>query len=342
VIREAADQSAALTHQLLAFSRKLPLQATLLNLSSVVDEMQRMLPRLLGEDVQLTTVLSPHPALVRADPNQVKQVLMNLAVNARDAMPEGGRLVMETSAVMMPDPRLPKLQIPPGPYVLLTVADNGCGMDQATLNRIFEPFLSTKAEGKGTGLGLATVFGIVKQSGGSIAVESHPGVGTTFRIFLPRAAESAILPDSQSAGHNGSCGRGETVLLVDDRADVRTFVRRMLDQNGYSVLEAGGAAEALQTGERHPGPIDVLLTDVVMPGTSGRQLAEQLQRTRPATKVIYMSGHAAADLLHRGELADSPHLLSKPFKEKQLLETIQIALGARSRTESTSYGPSVN
>ncbi|OLD23708.1 MAG: hypothetical protein AUI18_10985, partial [Candidatus Rokubacteria bacterium 13_1_40CM_2_70_45] len=290
-IKKAGDRAHSLTRQLLAFSRRQMLQPKVLDLNAVVSNLEPMLHRLIGENIELAIVLKPGLGQVKADPGQLEQVIMNLTINARDAMPHGGKLLFETDNATL-DEVYARQHIPtqPGSYVRLAVSDTGCGMDEATQSRIFEPFFTTKEQGKGTGLGLSTVYGIVKQSGGYIWVYSEPGQGTTFKIYLPRVAAPAdsVLPVT----HWSKLPQGtETLLLVEDEPEVRWLVRDMLQHLGYTILEARHGIEAQVLSIQHPGPIHLLITDVVMPQMSGREIAEQLRSEHPETKVLYMSGY---------------------------------------------------
>src|ERR1700739_2673887 len=291
-IDRSADRAAALTRQLLAFSRMQVLQPRAMNLNSVVEEMANLIPRLIGEDIELVVRSSADLGTIRADASQMEQVIMNLAVNSRDAMPKGGRFTIETSNVELDSLyRATHPVVQPGKYVLLAVSDNGVGMDADTQAHIFEPFFTTKEQGKGTGLGLATVYGIVKQSSGFILVHREPGRGTTFEVYLPRVDESLELaqPTKQAA----AAIRGtETLLLAEDEEAVRELVAGFLRQNGYTVLEAKNGLEALQMAEKHDGPIHLLLTDLVMPKMGGWGLAERLLAQRPGLKVVYVSGYS--------------------------------------------------
>jgi CheY-like chemotaxis protein len=315
-ITKTAERAAALTHQILAFSRKQPLEPRVLDLNQVVWGMIDMLRRLLGEQVDLAF----HPGVglgrVKVDPGQFEQVLVNLAVNARDAMARGGRLTMETSNVEMDETYARHhTGAAAGPYVLLAVSDNGCGMDAATRARIFEPFFTTKAPGKGTGLGLATVYGVVKQSGGNVWVYSEPGEGTTFKVYLPRVAEVG----EAVAAPAGRPGRGtETILLVEDEEAVRRVAREILSAYGYTVFEAAEPSEALLIAERHTGPIHLLLSDVVMPGMTGRAVADRLAPLRPEMKILYMSGYADHAIVHQGRLDPGINFIQKPFTPESL------------------------
>ncbi|HEX6774606.1 MAG TPA: ATP-binding protein, partial [Methylomirabilota bacterium] len=378
-IREAADQAATLTRQLLAFSRKQVLAPRVLDLNSIVSGMQTMIQRLIGETINLVTVPEPALGRIKADPGQIEQVIMNLAVNARDAMPDGGRLVVRTANVQAGEaPGLPGAASPPaGPHVLLEVTDSGTGMDAATQAHLFEPFFTTKEPGKGTGLGLSTVYGIVEQSGGSVTVETGVGRGTTFRIYLPqvetpattapplrstpmavpsappklvapastaavplrppapvepaplrpepaRAAtplEPALVPETPPV-------RTETILLVEDALRVRAVVREILEMNGYHVLEARHGAEAIDISERHRGPIQLMVTDVVMPHMSGRELAQRLQPVRPDMRVLYMSGYTDDAIVRHGVLGEGIAFLSKPFTPDALALKVREVLEA--------------
>ncbi|HWG56515.1 MAG TPA: ATP-binding protein [Gaiellaceae bacterium] len=331
-IRKATERATLLTRQLLAFSRKQVLQPELLNLNAIVVELESMLRPLIGEDVALTTRLDPALAPIEADPGQLQQVLMNLVVNARDAMPGGGSLVIETANadVAAGDPA-----IEPGRYVTMTVRDSGHGIDEATLEQIFEPFFTTKETGKGTGLGLATVYGIVKQSGGYVAVESEPGEGTSFTIYLPRDSDRAPVagpepeasPAEEPARAVATAGsETRTVLLVEDEEVVRRLVRQVLETAGYEVLEASDGEEALVVGRTRPA--DLLLTDLVMPRLGGREVADRLREHAPGLKVIYMSGYADATLLENGALQPGTELLEKPFTFATLTDTVRRVLEA--------------
>jgi two-component system, cell cycle sensor histidine kinase and response regulator CckA len=324
-IRDAAASAATLTRQLLAFSRQQVLEPRVLDLNEVVLGAERMLQRLIGEDVDLTTMLEPDLAHVLADAGQLEQVLMNLAVNARDAMPQGGHLVLETSNVDLADGHAWEPHpMRSGSFAMLAVSDSGVGMDEATRGRIFEPFFTTKEPGEGTGLGLATVYGIVKQSDGFIWVYSEPGQGTTFKIYLPRAEGGAVPVAEPDAG---PLPKGtETVLLVEDAAGVRAITRELLTRAGYTVLEAPDGATGIAIASRHPGPIHLLLTDVVMPGMNGREVAERLVQARPEIRVAFMSGYTDDAVTRAGVLHGGVHYLSKPFTPHSLVRKVREAL----------------
>ena len=329
-ITQTAHRAADLTRQLLAFSRKQVLQPAVLDLNAVVSKMGEMLRRLIGEDIDLVTILDPALGRVKVDPGQIEQIVMNLAVNARDAMPQGGRLTLETANVEL-DPAYARKHVgaQPGPHIMLALSDTGIGMDPATQARIFEPFFTTKGPRKGTGLGLAMVYGIVKQSGGNIWVYSEPGQGTTFKIYLPQI-EDPLDGAHESSTLAAPCrGRG-TVLVVEDEDGVRDLVRDILQTAGYTVLEARHGAEALDVSERHVGPIHLMLTDVVMPEMSGRELAQRLAILRPATKVLFMSGYTANAVVHHGVLDPDTDFLQKPITAAVLTRKVReiLDLGA--------------
>ena len=326
LLDETAARAGALVHQLLAFSRKQVLQPKVLDLNAVVEGAAQMLQPLIGADVSLVTTLAPVLGRVKADPVQVEQVLMNLAVNARDAMPQGGTLTVETADVELDEAfRFDHAGASIGPHVMLRVQDTGTGMDDATRAQIFEPFFTTKAVGKGTGLGLATVYGIVKQHGGYIAVDSELGRGSTFAVYLPRVDEEleADVPVT-AASTPGS----ETILVVDDDEAVRTLTGGVLLLQGYVVLEAATPDEALAICDGHKGPIDLLLTDVVMPLMSGRELADRVRHLRPEAKIMYMSGYPG-DVISRHGVRDSGAFIQKPFTTTGLVEKVQAVFGAR-------------
>jgi len=322
-ITRTAQRAADLTHQLLAFSRKQVLKPAVLDLNSVIANLTEMLRRLIGEDIDLVAVLDPALGRAKADLGQIEQIVMNLAVNARDAMPHGGQLTLETANVEL-DAEYARMHVGvrPGSYVMLALSDTGVGMDSATQARIFEPFFTTKGPRKGTGLGLAMVYGIVKQSGGNIGVYSEPGQGTTFKIYLPKIDEPIDGGLASSPPPSPSYGK-ETVLVVEDEEGVRALVRDILEQSGYTVLEASHGAQALETSERHPGPIHLFLTDVVMPEMSGRELVQRLATLRPASKVLFMSGYTANAVVHRGALDSETEFLQKPFTAATLTRKVR-------------------
>jgi CheY-like chemotaxis protein len=320
-IESAGSRAAGLTRQLLAFSRKQVLEPKVVDVGALVGDLGRMLQRLLGEDVRLTIRSEADVDPVRADPTQLEQVVMNLTVNARDAMPLGGEL---TISVGMTEADARDASLPAGRYVALSVRDTGCGMDAATLSHVFEPFFTTKERGKGTGLGLATVYGIVKQTGGCVRVESAPGAGSTFTILLPPTQERSAPAQLAAAPPRG--GR-ETVLVVEDEPGMLELARETLEQNGYSVLAASSGDEALRLAASHATSIELLLTDVVMPGIGGPALAERLTRRQPRLRVVFMSGYTADRIAHHGALAEGTLLLQKPFRADALLRKVAQALG---------------
>jgi PAS domain S-box-containing protein len=343
-IANAAQRATSLTRQLLAFSRKQMLAPKVLDLNEVVTENLKMLTRMIGEDIDLVMVPTPTIGAVRADPGQIDQVIMNLAVNARDAMPEGGKLTIETANVSL-DENFARTHAPleAGDYVMLAISDTGLGMDLDTQSRIFEPFFTTKGA-KGTGLGLSTVYGIVKQSGGYIFVDSQPHRGTTFRTYFPRVdAKEEAAAAQDSLGFPRPDRGQETILLVEDETNLRRLARQYLETQGYKILEAEDGAAALQIVEGHKGPIDLLLTDVVMPGMNGRELALHITAERPAIRVLYMSGYTENAIGHNGTLDAGINLLQKPFslpalkdKVREVLDSEPIPLEAVMPSRSTA------
>jgi PAS domain S-box-containing protein len=322
-IKQAGLKAASLTRQLLAFSRKQLLAPEVLNLSELVANLEKMLRRLIGEDIVLVTDLAPHLWLVKADPGQIEQVILNLAVNSRDAMPQGGKLSITTAnAVLDAELSLASLPCRSGDYVLLSVHDTGSGMDEITRARIFEPFFTTKEVGKGTGLGLATVYGIVSQSNGHIEVSSEIGRGTTFHIFLPRHHESAVTAAGKDLGPVEPRGT-ETVLLVEDEDMVRNLLRDMLGQAGYTVLEARHGAEAVRVCEQYGAPIQLVVTDVVMPEMGGTELVNRLSRLRPQIKFLYISGYTDDALIRQGVRREEVSFLHKPFSREILTHKVR-------------------
>jgi CheY-like chemotaxis protein len=328
-IEAAAQRAAALTRQLLLFSRQQVLDPKVLDLNDVVTNLDRMLARMLGEQVELTLRLDPGLGHVRADRGNLEQVIMNLAINARDAMPEGGRLTIETTNVIADEAFVSQhLGCKPGSYVRLAVTDTGSGMDAATRARIFEPFFSTKEQGKGTGLGLSTVFGIVQQSSGGVWVYSEPGRGSTFKVYLPRV--DADLDEHVSAAVTFDLSGNETILLVEDEPAVREVARRILERHGYRVLVAASPSEAVSVCQAEPHAIHLLLTDVVMPGSSGAQLAELLVGARPALKVLYVSGYTDGSIESQGVLGPGVSFLQKPFTSDSLASKVRSVLNGES------------
>jgi two-component system cell cycle sensor histidine kinase/response regulator CckA len=325
-IQAAADRATTLTRQLLAFSRKQMLELKVVDVNAIVSDMERLLRPLIGENVEVVTTLAPDAAHTRADAGQLEQVLMNLVVNAKDAMPGGGKLAIQTKNLFVDENhRRGQTFIRPGDYVLLTVSDTGLGMDKETQSRIFEPFFTTKEKGKGTGLGLSTVYGIVKQSGGYVMVQSEEGRGTSFHIYLPRVegvAERHPAPVAHTA-----LGGTETVLLVEDEAPVRQLVRDTLAAKGYQVVEAENGEAGLAAAAQHKGNIDLVITDVVMPGLGGRDLVKQLAQTRPQTKVLYLSGYTEDAILSDGAIEKGTAFLQKPFTLQNLSRKVREVLG---------------
>jgi len=326
-IHGATDRAAALTRQLLAFSRRQTLRPVVLEINTVVAGLESLLRRTLGDDVELRIVLAPHAGRVRADPGQLEQVLLNLAVNARDAMPEGGTLTIETVAVSLEGEYASShLGVDPGAYSMLSVSDTGSGMDAVTQAQIFEPFFTTKEPGKGTGLGLSTVYGIVKQSGGSIFVYSEPGHGASFKIYLPRVSEPATGEETPRAAAPPPKPGREVILLAEDALDVRRFTARVLREAGYEVLEADGVEAGLTLARLHSGPIHLVLTDVMMPGGTGRDLVDRIRHIRPAIAAVFMSGYTDDTVLQRAVIEPGTAFLPKPFSPALLLAQIRAVL----------------
>jgi CheY-like chemotaxis protein len=322
-IRQAAERAATMTKQLLAFSRQQVLQPTVLDLNAVVTGISELLKRMIGEDIGLHTSLDPGLGRIKADKGQLDQVLLNLAVNARDAMPKGGQLTIETHNIEVDKAYARKRNgIPLGQYVLLAVTDTGIGMDAATQASIFEPFFTTKEAGKGTGLGLAMVYGIVKQSGGFIWVYSEVGHGTTFKIYLPRVDEVALSRPAEGDKEKISTG-SETLLIVEDEPMVRNLALRFLKTQGYQVLMANNGEEALRLAGAHRGPIHMLVTDMVMPGLTGQQLAEKLVSVRPEMKVLYVSGYTSDAIVRHWMLEVGTAFLQKPYSQARLLRKVR-------------------
>jgi two-component system, cell cycle sensor histidine kinase and response regulator CckA len=330
-IMKAAERAAALTKQLLAFSRRQVLQPRVLDLNKLVSSLANMLRRLIGEDIDLSLNLASDLGAVSADAGQMEQVIMNLAVNARDAMPRGGTLTVETSNVELDENYISQhILVKPGPYIMLAVSDNGAGMDSATRARLFEPFFTTKGAGQGTGLGLSTVFGIVKQSGGSVQVYSEPGRGTSVKVYLPRVGQPASMEAEAKAK---VVPRGtETILLVEDDEMVRNLVRESLEREGYRVMDAAEPLDARRMADGFRGPIQLLITDVVMPRLNGRELALQLMQKRPGLKVLYMSGYTDSAIVNSGILQKEVAFLQKPFTPTSLIEKVREVLEGNGKT----------
>jgi CheY-like chemotaxis protein len=325
-IENAAERASTLIRQLLAFSRRQVLQPKIIDLNAIVLGLDKLLGRLMSEQIKMVTRCGANVGNVKADPAQVEQVIMNLVVNARDAMPKGGRLTVETSDVELDSTYArDHVTVKPGPYVMLAVSDTGMGMSRETMAHIFEPFFTTKESGRGTGLGLSTVYGIVKQSGGYIWVYSEPGMGTTFKVYLPRVAEQV---ESKGAVVEPPVARkgSETVLLVEDDEGVRELTSMILSANGYQVLLAQDAAAAERFSEEHAGTIHLLLTDIIIPGTSGRELAKRITKQHPDTRVLYMSGYTDNVLAQGGILEPGVAFLQKPFTPAALVQKVRDVL----------------
>ena len=328
-IRKAAERAAALTRQLLAFSRKQILQPRVLAVNAVVTDVEKMLRRLIGEDIQLVTVFSEGLGTVKADPGQIEQVIVNLAVNARDAMPGGGKLVIETANTDLDEGYVrAHADARPGRHVVLSVSDTGHGMDAGTLARAFEPFFTTKGPDKGTGLGLSTVYGIVKQSGGHVTAYSEPGHGTSFKVYLPRVDEPMEPRPGQGAVSEALSRGTETILLAEDEESLRLMFRELLEGAGYVVLEEASPEAAVAASDSHAGPIHLLMTDVVMPRMGGQELARRLLATRPQLRVLYVSGYSFEGIGHHGLIDAGANYLEKPFTSEALLRTVRRILDA--------------
>jgi len=325
-IDSSAQRAADLTRQLLAFSRKQVLQPKVLDLNTIVTDLGKMLRRLIGEDVELINRLSSNLGRVKADPGQIEQIIVNLAINARDAMPRGGTLTIETNNTKLDDQYASQHpEVRPGDQVMLAVSDTGTGMDREMQSRIFEPFFTTKERGKGTGLGLATVYGVVKQSEGHIWVYSEPGRGTTFKVYLPKVEEPAEVT-RRSAGRSSSAGGSETVLVVEDDDGVRGVVRQVMSSAGYTVMECKNAEQALSMSGSYSGHIHLMVTDVIMPGASGRELAQKITALRPGIRVLYMSGYTDNAIVHHGVLDEGVAFIEKPFTPDRLLHKVREVL----------------
>ena len=328
--KKAAERAASLVRQLLAFSRKQILEPKVLDLNDVVKDMHKMLTRLIGENIKLATRLQTDIGSVKADPCQVEQIIVNLVVNARDAMPRGGRVTIETANVTVDDQTAAKhVAVIPGEYVMLAVSDTGSGMDQETQARIFEPFFTTKEVGKGTGLGLSTVYGIVKQSGGNIWVYSEPGFGTVFKVYLPRIDDATASTIARQTQERNALRGTETILLVEDEDVVRGLTRQILIQAGYNVLDARSGDEAIRLCHAHAGSIDLLLTDVVMPEISGKEVADRLLELRPTIRVLFMSGYTDEAIVQHGVLDANVKFLQKPFTWVALTRKVREVLNRK-------------
>jgi two-component system, cell cycle sensor histidine kinase and response regulator CckA len=338
-IEKAGQRAASLTRQLLAFSRQQVLAPAVLNINSLISEMEKMLPRLIGDDIEIVIALDPAVGRVKADHGQLEQVVMNLAVNARDAMPGGGKVVITTANAVLDEAWTrshPGSKV--GEFVMLSVADTGSGIDSETLAHIFEPFFTTKERGKGTGLGLATVYGVVKQSGGYVWVESALGKGTAFEIYLPRIEELISVPEPVAPVVEAFRG-AETILLVEDADALRKLTHMLLEQHGYRVLVAANGAAALLLVEQKPERINLLLTDVIMPGLNGRALAGSLELLQPGLKILYMSGYTDDAIMDHGVLEAGTHLLHKPFSEENLIRKVREVLDADTVVPPVVAGP---
>jgi CheY-like chemotaxis protein len=327
-IHQATERATSVTRQLLAFSRKQMLELKVVDVNGIVSEMERLLKPLIGENIELETKLARDLGHTRADAGQIEQVIMNLVVNSKDAMEDGGKITIETSNADIRKEELSREHsyIQPGPYVVLAVKDNGHGMDRETQARIFEPFFTTKEKGKGTGLGLSTVYGIVKQSGGYILVDSQSYQGTTFKIYLPRVEEAAEVTGCVKSKHVAK-GGSETILLVEDEESVRQLVRETLEAQGYKIFEAENGDQALRIAGTH-SEIDMLITDVVMPGMSGRELSARLCASHPHTKLLYLSGYTEDAIVHEGVLEPGTAFLQKPFTLQNLARKVREVLGS--------------
>jgi two-component system cell cycle sensor histidine kinase/response regulator CckA len=327
-IQNAGKRAAALTQQLLAFSRKQVLEPRNLSLNAIIVDIEKMLRRLVGEDIRIELLLAPDTGTVKADRSQIEQVILNLVVNARDAMPDGGKLTVETgNSTLDRSTVLRHPYVIPGPYAMLKVTDTGCGMDAELQSHIFEPFFTTKEKGKGTGLGLATAYGVIKQSGGYIWVDSEVGKGTAFRIYLPEVnAMAEAVPEVKAPAKVAPERR--TILIVEDERSLRKLTRKTLSDAGHKVFEAGDASEALEVSRKTEGAIDLLLTDVIMPGMSGKKLADVLLTERPGIGVLYMSGYTDGEIATQGVLEQGTAILRKPFTRDELMRQVENALVA--------------
>jgi CheY-like chemotaxis protein len=326
-IRSAAERASSLTRQLLAFSRKQILQPRVLDMNSVVSTVEPMLRRLIGEDITIESMCNARGYVV-ADPGQIEQILVNLVVNARDAMPQGGIIAIETQNAVLDETYTSEhAPVVVGRYLMLSVGDNGVGMNRDTREHAFDPFFTTKEAGKGTGLGLATVYGIVKQSGGYVWIYSEPGLGTTLKLYFPEVSAAAAFTNVEYKPNTKVAARGsETILLVEDEEAVRGLTSRILEKQGYRVIVAEHGREAMDIATREEGRIDLVLTDIVMPGMNGRGLVERLSGIRPRIKSLYMSGYTDDDIVRRGFIEPSKSFLQKPFTSESLLQTVRKVL----------------
>jgi two-component system, cell cycle sensor histidine kinase and response regulator CckA len=330
-IRRSAARGGALTHQLLAFSRRQPLEARMVRLNGLILHVEKLLRRLIGEDIELVTIPAASQDEVEADPGRLEQVVMNLVVNARDAMPGGGKLTIETAAMQLGDYMSKELGVAPGHFVVTSITDTGMGMDEATQSHLFEPFFTTKNPGRGTGLGLATAYGIIRQSGGAIAFSSELGKGTTARIYLPLAVHEDPADKEGTAEPEPLTG-AETILLVEDEVRVRKLIVDVLSSRGYHVLEASRGTDALQLCGAYDGEIDLAVVDVVMPEISGPELVKRIFQTRPATSVLYISGYTDEAVVHHGIPESGAAFLQKPFLPDELARKVREVLDSRSKT----------
>jgi two-component system cell cycle sensor histidine kinase/response regulator CckA len=323
-IKKATQSAVSLTSQLLAFSRKQLIEPRVLSLNHLISSFQKMLQRLIGEDIELRTLMSEKLASVKIDPGQFEQILVNLAVNARDAMPDGGKLIIETTNVDLDeDYHSAHLYVKPGRHVMLAVSDTGCGMSEEVKAHLFEPFYTTKEKGRGTGLGLATIYGAVKQSGGSIEVYSEQGKGTVFKIYLPAIEEIPQKLEIAKPISSSMLKGEETILLVEDERIVRELAAKMLKRLNYNILPASNGTEALEIAKNYSGIIDLLITDVVMPGMNGRQLAERLLKIRPDIKVLFTSGYTENAIAHHGIIEKDLSFIGKPYSTRELAQKIR-------------------
>jgi two-component system, cell cycle sensor histidine kinase and response regulator CckA len=325
-IQGAVQKASSLIRQLMAFSRKQVLQPEVLNFNQVLVNLKKMLPRIIGEDIELAFALKKDLGNVKADPGQMEQVIMNLAVNARDAMTQGGKLTLETQNADFDEAYARRhAGVLPGPNVMLSVSDTGVGIARADLDKIFDPFFTTKEQGKGTGLGLSTVYGIVTQHGGHIRVYSEPGRGTSFKVYLPRVEDE--MAESRRLGEDASPGGSEIILLVEDHEDVRELTQAMLQFLGYTVFTAATGEEALLLAEGRTDPLNLLFTDLVMPGINGRELAGRLGEIRPGIKVLFMSGYTDDAIVRHGALDKGANFIQKPFSLPTLAAKVRAVLG---------------